>query len=198
MVVKEDLLEYPPKIVLGLDVSYIGNIGIAACTIFSFEDLKLIRYKTIVEKVNIPYIPGLLAFRELPLYVKLCLEFKGRRDIVALVDGHGVAHPRRLGIASHLGVALSIPTIGVAKRKLVGKIVKVEDREVVIDNGEIIGELVYTTKYKPIFVSVGHMVSLRKAVEIVKRVTLKYKLPEPIRMAHIISKRVAENVKHKL
>lgn len=196
-VIRSDMIEEPIKYIMGLDVSYAGEFGIAACTIFS-NDLKLLRFKIIVDKVKIPYIPGLLAFRELPLYARLCLEFKGRRDIVVLVDGHGLAHPRRLGIASHLGVTLSIPTVGVAKRILIGKPVVVNgDRTLLVDRGEIVGEML-KVKGKPIIVSIGHMVSLKRAVEIVKKVTLKYRIPEPIRLAHIISKSVAENVKRKL
>lgn len=186
-----DLLEYPPKLLLGLDVSYAGNFGVAASTIYSYPNLEFkgVIYK--VERVEFPYIPGLLAYRELPLYVRLLRDFRRRRDVVLIVDGHGIAHPRRLGIASHLGLVLDVPSIGVAKKILVGKLVN----EKVVFRGETVALQVKSGKNKkPVYVSPGHLVSLETAVEIVKS-TIKNWIPEPIRRAHTTSKSIARGVK---
>jgi len=109
------------------------------------------------------------------------------------LDGHGIAHPRRLGLASHLGLALSKPTIGVAKKLLCGKPFKLgRGAQVQIeDSGEIVGVEVTTKRgAKPLYISVGHKVSLERATSIVKRCVVRYRIPEPLRKAHIMAKKV--------
>jgi len=191
-----DYLSYPLKYILGVDISYVKNIAVAVCSIYSFDRMRYLGSSYIIDHVKFPYIPGLLAFRELPSYLKLLSNLKGRSDIVILVDGHGIAHPRGLGIASHLGVTLDVPTIGVAKRILVGKVVTSNSRNLVVYKDRIVGEEVRVKpNVKPIYVSVGHKVSLELAVSIVKR-TLRYRVPEPIRSAHIVSKAIAGELRH--
>lgn len=184
-----DMFEHPPKLVLGLDVSYAGKVGVGVSTIYTYPSLEFIGATYSVDVVELPYVPGLLAFREIPLYVGLLRGFRGRRDLVVLVDGHGIAHPRRFGIASHVGVSLDVPSIGVAKKVLVGKLHEGK----VVFRGEVVALEVKTGK-KPIYVSPGHLVSLDTAVEIVKT-TLKKRIPEPIRVAHVISRELVRGVK---
>ncbi len=146
------------------------------------------------DRTTIPYIPGLLSLRELPFMVGAVFESKIVPDVI-LVDGNGIAHPRGLGIASHLGLILNISTIGCAKKRLLGYHEKVgEDFGSsslwTNEYGEVLGFILRTKKgVKPIYISVGHKISLNVAKEIVLRCTKGYRIPEPIRVAHILSKR---------
>jgi deoxyribonuclease V len=135
-----------------------------------------------------PYVPGLFSFRESPMVLQAFARIRSRPDVV-LVDGHGLAHPRRFGIACHLGLWLNIPTIGCAKTRLCGEFSapgsKRGDRSPLIDGGEVIGAVVRTRdSVKPVFVSVGHKCDLDSAVDLVLRLSGKYRLPAPSRMAH--------------
>jgi len=137
-------------------------------------------------KTRFPYIPTLLSFREIPPVVSAIRKLGVEPDVF-LVDGQGYAHPYGLGFASHLGLILDKPTIGVAKSLLYGKVKHNEETayQPLIANGKIVGAEVITREgTKPLYVSVGHEVSLRRAVEIVLECTRRYKLPEPIRSAH--------------
>jgi deoxyribonuclease V len=146
-----------------------------------------------------PYVPGLLGFREIPALLAAWEKLRAKPDLV-LVDGHGVAHPRRLGIAAHLGVMLDVPAIGVAKSVLVGG----EDPPLadepgaetpLVWRGERIGTALRTRRRSnPLYVSIGHRVSLETAVAWVRRATNTYRLPEPTRQAHLAANalRVAE------
>lgn len=144
------------------------------------------------EKVTLPYIPGYLAFREVPNICKAYEKLSQKPDIL-MVDGHGIMHPRRLGIASHLGVLLGVPTCGVAKKKLVGKYEEPDnakgDTQFVYDKDEVIGAVMRSKQnVKPIFVSAGHMCVLRDAVELTLETLRSHKLPEPTRIADKYSK----------
>ncbi|HIQ03072.1 MAG TPA: endonuclease V [Desulfurococcales archaeon] len=189
MVVLNDIFTYPPKFIGGLDISYRRSLACAVCIIMEYPSLKLVRKKVYIDEVRVPYIPTFLAFRELPFYITLCYEFKKRRDIVFLVDGHGLSHPRMFGIASHLGVVLDIPTIGVAKKKLAGTSRIVNGVEyITINNLAVCMKLQHNKLHKPLYVSIGHGVSLKTAVEIVKNTLKSGHLPEPIRIADKISR----------
>lgn len=174
----------------GIDVSYQKRDGYGACVVLNRES-KLLETNIVRKKVNFPYIPTYLSYRELPV-AKAALEGLKEKCDVVFVDGNGLIHPR-LGFASHLGVIEDLPTIGVAKNLLCGEVEKepkhVGEREPVILNGQIIGFAVKTfERANPIYVSPGHLVSLDSAV----RLTLdfcKYKLPEPVRKAHKASTR---------
>jgi deoxyribonuclease V len=182
--------------VAGIDVSQLlysaGKEDIpffAAAVIFSFPDLKITEKVHHSEHVDFPYIPGFLAFREVPVILKALEKIKTKPDII-LVDGHGISHPRKLGIASHIGVLTGYRTIGCAKSILIGKPetpLPYEKGSYVplIRKGEIVGnELRTKNNVKPVYVSVGHKITLEKATEIVLACTTKYRIPEPLRAAH--------------
>lgn len=177
------------KYVGGVDVSYKGNKAIGAWVVLDFKTLKLIDKAIAITEVKFPYIPTLLAFREVPPAVAAYKKLKVKPD-VTLVDGQGLLHPYRAGFASHLGFVLNIVTIGVAKKLLCGKVGEWNnDVAYVFDNNEVIG-VALKTRGKPIYVSIGHKISLQTSIEIVKRCITRYRLPEPIRLAHITAKQV--------
>lgn len=178
------------ELVAGVDAGYEknGNMCRAAVAVLQFPGLKLCEYKIARLPVTVPYIPGLLSFRELPAILAAIGQLERQPDIF-LCDGQGIAHPRRLGIASHLGVLLDRPTIGVAKSRLIGTHEKVGEKKgdasLLLDAGEAVGWVLRTREgVKPIYVSPGHNVSLESARDIVMRCTTKYRLPETTRWAH--------------
>jgi deoxyribonuclease V len=161
----------------------------AAVVVLSFPDLKLIEKVSYSETTGFPYIPGLLAFREAPVVIKALEKLKTKPDVI-MVDGHGIAHPRKLGIASHIGVLTGYPTIGCAKSILVGtpaSILPTEKGSYVnlIWHGEVVGNVVRTRdNVAPVYISTGHKISLEKATEMALASTTRYRLPEPTRLAH--------------
>jgi deoxyribonuclease V len=176
--------------VAGVDISVNrwAKTGTGAVVVLSYPELELVEAEVVTDRLEFPYVPGLLTFREAPLILAACAKLRTRPDIV-IVDGQGIAHPRRIGLASHLGLLLGIPTIGCAKSRLIG-----EYREPdaaagsfteLLDNGEVIGAVLRTrTGVKPVFVSVGHKLSLPEAVRQVLGCCRGYRLPEPTRLAH--------------
>ena len=146
-------------------------------------------------RITFPYIPGLLAFREGALLEKLFQKINQKPDIT-LFDGHGVAHPQGCGIASHLGVLLNIPTIGCAKSKLTGKYYMPADKKGRVSdlldyNGMLIGKVLRSREgCKPVFVSIGHNIDLITAKKITLQTCIKYRIPEPIRQAHVFVNRI--------
>ena len=182
--------ELAPRFIAGVDISAGNRQAQArgAVVIFNYPELKLVE-KTVVEgSLDFPYIPGLLSFRELPLVLKAFKRVKIAPDLV-LVDGQGLAHPRRMGIACHLGLFLDRPTIGCAKSRLWG--VHQEpgeqpgDRAWLVDSGEVIGAALRTrVGTKPVYVSVGHKIDLETAIFWVLKCLRGYRLPEPTRLAH--------------
>jgi deoxyribonuclease V len=161
-----------------------------AVLLFTFPELILVESQTVQTKATFPYIPGLLSFREVPALLPLFKNLGQRPDVI-LVDGQGIAHPRRFGIASHLGVLLGIPAIGCAKSKLVGEFEGIPEQKgdwtSLRHKGEEIGKLLCTRDFvKPIFISVGHLVNLDSALKIVMKTVKRYRIPEPIRQAHIL------------
>ncbi len=176
------------KTVGGLDVSYRKDVGVSVLSIFEGDEIKKILY--VKAKVPIPYVPGFLAFREAPLHLTLLMKFK---PTITMIDGHGIAHPRGLGIASHVGVVLDIPTIGVAKRRLYGQEELCDGKECLVDErGKLLAYIISKGKRK-LYVSPGHCVSHETALEVVKRY-LRYSLPEPIRVSDMLSRRLAKGV----
>ena len=176
--------------VAGIDVGYEegGEVARAAVAVLSLPDLVAVEQAVARRPVEFPYVPGLLSFRELPAVVDALARVQNRPDLI-LFDGQGLAHPRRFGIACHLGVLLDRPTIGVAKTRLTGRHgepplerggwVPLEDRE------ELIGAVLRTRAgVKPVYVSVGHRVALGTAVRLVLACTTRYRLPETTRQAH--------------
>lgn len=177
----------------GVDVGFEqgGKIARAAVVVVNFPELKPIETSLVCLPTPYPYIPGLLSFREMPSILKALEALVGLPDLL-LCDGHGLAHPRRFGIASHLGVYCDIPTIGVAKHPLTGGHRAVADLRgaytTLTDKGEVIGVALRTCAgTKPIYVSVGHKISLGSAMAFVLKCCPQYRIPDPIRYAHLLA-----------
>ncbi|MEM2937363.1 MAG: endonuclease V [Candidatus Bathyarchaeia archaeon] len=185
-IIFEDMLPKKIRYVAGVDVAYVDNLAVGAVAVMDYATLNLVELKTALCKAAFPYIPTLLSFREVPPAV-LCIRKLKTQPDVFLVDGHGFAHPYRCGFASHLGIVLRKPTVGVAKSRLIGELedFKGGDFAYLKHEGEIIGAVIKTMRgRKPVYVSVGNMVSLETAIKIVKHCTLYGNIPEPIRKAH--------------
>ncbi len=181
--------------VAGVDVGFPGGgqIARAAVAVLSFPDLRPVEQALAELPVAFPYVPGLLSFRELPAVLAALAGLAQPPDLL-LVDGQGLAHPRRFGIACHLGVLTGLPTIGVAKTRLVGAHDPVPDRRgawvSLHDRGEVIGAVLRSrVGVKPLYVSVGHRLSLERAVEWVMACTGRYRLPQTTRAAHALASR---------
>jgi len=180
-----------PHLVAGVDISSPDSQGIArgAVVVLSYPEFGVVEVKTAESKIAFPYIPGLLSFRECPLILAACEKLCNTPDFV-LVDGQGIAHPRRLGLASHLGLFLDVPTIGCAKSILCGRHEFVGEEvgchAELVDNGETVGAALRTKiGTKPIYVSVGHKIDLASALCWVMKCCRSYRLPEPTRLAHL-------------
>jgi len=188
--VKHTKLKKQPETIAGLDCAFSknGEKIIAAVLVLKLPGFELIETVHATRKVTFPYIPGLLSFREAPVCIAAAKKLRNRPDIF-MIDGQGIAHPRRLGLAAHLGLFFDKPTIGCAKSRLTGQF-----DEPHLEKGtytplkgsdEVIGAVVRTrTNVKPVFVSVGHKCPLRDAIKITLACTTKYRLPEPTRLAH--------------
>jgi deoxyribonuclease V len=179
--------DFPIHTIAGCDSSYIGEHILSVFVLLSYPALEIIEIQYHYGQVTLPYIPGLLAFREAPNLVLAYEKLTAKPDLI-MVDGHGIAHPRRLGIASHLGVVLGKPTMGVAKKILVGKgelppPEKGEFRPVFHRQQHIANTLQTKDKIKPVFVSAGHLMDLDTATRIALDTSRKHKLPEPTRLA---------------
>lgn len=179
--------------VAGVDVGFPGGgqIARAAVAVLSFPDLQPVDQALAQLPVEFPYIPGLLSFRELPPVLAALARLAQLPDLL-LVDGQGLAHPRRFGIACHLGVLTGLPSIGVAKTRLVGAHDPVPDRRgawvPLRDRGEVIGAVLRSRAgVRPIYVSVGHRISLENAVGLVMACTTRYRLPQTTRVAHALA-----------
>ncbi len=180
-----------PRFIAGVDIA-VGKaweISTGAVVILSYPEMKLVEIKVVHGRLNLPYIPGLLSFRESPLTLAACEQLEITPDLI-LVDGQGVAHPRRMGLASHLGLFLNTPTIGCAKSLLCGTQqtpgVEPGSYTEVVDNGETIGVALRTKLgVKPIYVSIGHKIDLENAIHWVLQCCRGYRLPEPSRLAHL-------------
>jgi deoxyribonuclease V len=179
--------------VAGVDVGFPGGgqRARAAVAVLSFPDLRPVEQAVAELPVAFPYVPGLLSFRELPAVLAALAGLAQPPDLL-LVDGQGLAHPRRFGIACHLGVLTGLPTIGVAKTRLVGTHDPVPDRRgawvPLRDRGEVIGAVLRSrVGVKPIYVSVGHRLSLWRAVEWVMACTGRHRLPQTTRAAHALA-----------
>jgi deoxyribonuclease V len=191
---REDRLG-PVRLVAGVDMSANDRTGLAraAVVILTYPELREVEVVREEQPLRMPYIPGLLSFREAPVILRAFERVRQAPDLV-LVDGQGIAHPRRLGIASHLGVLLDLPTIGCAKSLFVGKHAPLADelgaQQPLLQGGEVIGMVVRTRLHvKPMIISTGHRVSLATAVGYVLACGRGYRLPEPTRLA---DKRAAE------
>lgn len=178
------------SLVAGADVSYnrFSDVVHAGVVVLNAADLSVIEEQAVTMRVRFPYVPGLLSFRESPPVLEAFARLRHRPDVV-LIDGQGLAHPRRFGIACHIGLWLNLPTVGCAKSILVGEYKRLGSRRgavaPLVDRGETVGMAVRTrTGVKPVFVSVGHRIDLAGAVRAVLATCDRYRLPEPTRRAH--------------
>jgi deoxyribonuclease V len=180
----------PIHSVAGADVSITNDkeLLIGGFCLFSYPELEPSYTAVATKAATFPYVPGLLSFREIPVLLEAWKQLSAKPDVI-ICDGQGIAHPRGLGLASHLGLLLNCPTVGCAKKRLVGD----HDRVDVIRsswqpltlNHSLIGCVLRTRDHvKPVFVSPGHMVGFDQARELVLATCIKYRLPEPIRAAH--------------
>jgi deoxyribonuclease V len=193
-VVLRALAENNLKVVVGVDVSFAdqGNLSRAIITVFDWPSLKITHSVQAILPTIFPYISGLLSFRELPVILTGLSDLKTAPDLI-FVDGQGIAHPRRLGIAAHLGVQLNVPTIGVAKSRLCGKYaepgIEAGSASPLLDKGERIGTVLRSKRgCNPLFISPGHLCDQDDALRYVTRALRGYRLPEPTRIADKISK----------
>jgi len=180
-----------PRLIAGIDISSPDARGVArgAVVVLSYPEFGIVEVKIVEDKIMFPYIPGLLSFRESPLLLAACEKLCNVPDLV-LIDGQGIAHPRRFGLASHVGLFLDLPTIGCAKSILCGQHQPVGEEAgshaELFDNGELIGAALRTKSgVKPIYVSVGHKINLASALQWVMKCCRGYRLPEPTRLAHL-------------
>lgn len=186
----------------GIDIGLRDGLARAAIVVLSYPGLAVLETVVHEEAIRFPYVPGLLSFREAPSILNAYKQLTLLPDLF-IVDGQGIAHPRRLGIASHLGLFLNRPTIGSAKSILTGKHDPVGEEpgsfSPLIDKGEIIG-VALRTKYnvKPLFISVGHLVSLERATEVIFSCARGYRLPEPQRQAHLAASGPTKSYHRKL
>jgi deoxyribonuclease V len=179
------------RLVAGIDISApnAGGVARGAVVVLRYPEITIVEVKVVEGKITFPYIPGLLSFRESPLILAACEKLCNVPDLI-LIDGQGVAHPRRFGLASHVGLFLDLPTIGCAKSILCGQHRPVGEEAgshaELLDNGELIGAALRTKSgVRPIYVSVGHKIDLASALQWVINCCHGYRLPEPTRLAHL-------------
>ncbi len=190
--VRSTPLSGPVHTIAGADISYnkFSDVLYSAIVVLSLPDLRIVDQVGVVSTAKFPYIPGLLSFREIPSLLEAWEKLTVRPDVIML-DGQGIAHPRRFGIACHTGVLLDLPAIGCAKSILSGRhgelAPEAGSTAPLIDRGEQIGVALRTKhKVSPVFVSIGHRIDLPNAIDLVLRSTSKYRQPEPTRQAHLL------------
>lgn len=182
------------RLVAGLDAHYqmAGGLVWGAAALLSWPSLELVESALACQPLDFPYVPGLLSFREAPALLA-SLACLSRRPDLLFVDGQGIAHPRRLGLASHIGVLADLPTIGVAKSRLTGRFEPPPPekgaRSPLMHGEEVIGAVLRTrARVRPVFVSVGHRIGLEAAVALTLQASPRYRVPEPTRLADKLSR----------
>lgn len=193
--VREEPLPRTPETIAAVDVHLGADRAIAVAALVAFPDLTPIAVVSADAPLAYPYVPGLLSWRELPAAVAALEQLPQAPDVL-IADGQGWAHPRRFGLACHLGLAVDSPTLGCAKSILVGRYAGLADTvgsvAPLVDKGDIVGIALRTrANIAPVFVSIGHRITLDEAVEIVRRSAGRTKLPEPSRLAHNEAQRLA-------
>lgn len=175
----------------GVDVCIKENRAVACVVVMSYPNMKILDVSIESKEISFPYIPGFLSFREGPIIIEAIKKLSLVPDVF-IFDGQGIAHPRKMGIATHIGVVLDISTVGCAKSVLCGTY-KEPDKEKgswtpLVYKGNIVGAVLRTkTSVKPVIVSVGNKIELSQCIEIVLKCSTRYRLPEPVRQAHIIA-----------
>jgi deoxyribonuclease V len=190
--IKLEPLKRPPETIAGADISYnrFSDDFFACVVVLSLPDLEIVERVFAKGIATFPYVPGFLSFREIPTLLNAFEKLKTTPDVI-MADGQGIAHPRRMGIAAHLGLLLDVPAFGCAKHKLFGigeqpaptrgSVSMLRDPE----NEEIVGAFVRTKgKVAPVIISAGHRITLEESIDITLRTSGKYRIPEPTRVAH--------------
>jgi deoxyribonuclease V len=194
------VVEGPPldlsrvRYVAGADVSTQGDLGYATVVVLSFPDLSVVEVRGYESRLTFPYVPGLLAFREIPLVVGALREVESEVDAV-IFDAHGLAHPRGMGLASHLGLFIDVPSVGCAKSRLVGEHEEPGpekgDTADLVYRKKVVGKVVRTRpRVSPVYVSVGNRIDLVSSVDLVLQCCTRYRLPETTRQAHNAANRL--------
>ena len=188
-----------PRLIAGVDSSFFSvddkEYILTVIVVLSFPDLEYVEKKYLTNRVTFPYIPGLLTFREGPSFIKTWKRLHSEPEVV-FFDGQGTAHPRGLGLASHMGLFLERPTIGVAKSKLYGEADGMPEKLgewFALRNPEknVIGSVLCTKKEtKPLYISPGHLITLEDTMRLVMSCLNGFKIPEPTRQAHILSQKI--------
>lgn len=187
------------KTIAGADISYnrFSDVIYSGIVVLSLPDLQIIESASVRSQAKFPYVPGLLSFRETPSFLE-CWEKLTTKPDALMLDGQGLAHPRRFGIACHIGLILDLPTLGCAKSILVGKheelALDAGSQAPMIDNGEIVGVALRTKKkVAPVYISAGHLMDLNSAVDLALKSVTKYRQPEPTRQAHLLVNQLRRN-----
>ncbi len=192
--VRIEPLEREPEFIAGVDAAFSEDQVFAAACLYHYPDLTLVEQSSAIEQAKFPYVPGYLLFLEGPAIISAVRKLKIKPELI-LVDGQGLAHPRRIGSASHLGVLLDLPTIGCAKTRLVGEFREPGRRKGTWSElryeGETVGAVLRTRdRVRPLFISPGHKIDLKDAIRITLGCVTKYRIPEPLRCADMLSKRM--------
>ncbi|GGH07339.1 deoxyribonuclease V [Mucilaginibacter phyllosphaerae] len=189
-------LTTPIKTIAGADISFDKNSDIlyAGIVVFRYPDMQVITTATAISHTSFPYISGLLAFREVPALFNAWNNLYSKPDILVL-DGQGIAHERRMGIATHFGLLTGVPTIGSAKSRLYGKYIEPADKlfaeSPMYDNNELVGiALRSKPRCKPIYISPGHNINMQQSVDVIKNCIRGYRIPEPTRQAHLLVNKI--------
>jgi deoxyribonuclease V len=193
--VRTSSLKTRPRTVAGADAAFSEERAFAAACLYAYPALERLEEATAESPLSFPYVPGYLSFREGPAILAALARLSRKPDFI-LVDGQGIAHPRRCGIASHLGVLLGIPAIGCAKSRLLGEYRdpgrRRGSRVDLIYEGKVVGAVLRTRNgVRPLFVSPGHLIDLDSAVEFVLAATRGFRIPEPLRRAHALARAAA-------
>jgi deoxyribonuclease V len=177
------------KAIAGFDIAFYDDKIVCAAVILDAKTMKVLESKTSVSTAPLQYIPAYLAFREGPAIMQTYYSLELEPDVI-MIDGHGMAHPLKCGLATYVGVELEKPTMGVAKKLLIGD---VKDEKIVAGN-ETLGMAVTTKEYaRPVYVSVGHNISLDSAAKLIKQcIIFPHKMPEPLHQAHKLANQIAE------
>ena len=178
--------------IAGVDQAFFENKIVSAITVCNYKDFKVIEKRYTVIDVKIPYISGFLFYKEGPAILEVFYKLEQKPDVL-IVKGNGILHPRRIGMASHVGILLDVATIGVAKRLMLGE---VKDKTIYVEKEARGYELITMKHAKPVYVSPGHKVSLKASMEIVKKcIKFPHKLPEPLQLAHKYANKIKKELK---
>jgi deoxyribonuclease V len=184
-IVEQTPSRFKPILICGLDLAYLDDLGFAAGVLWDLQSERIVATSKVVGEVGLGYAPGFLGFREGPLVVAAARKLSKSADVF-MVDGHGRVHPRRFGLACHVGLALGKPTVGVAKSQFYGN---VEGDSIVSPEGTLLGKVVRTNNGRPYYVSVGNRISLDNAAQLVKQCIVNDHAV-PLREAHLEAARL--------